>query len=84
LKELRALWLRWPARSKRDATGRGDASTLDGRALENDRDVLASRLRAIIGVMIAHDLYHAGEINHLRALRQGNDQWEHDNAQWEP
>ena len=29
--------------------------------------------RFIISVMIEHDLYHAGEINHLRALRQGND-----------
>jgi uncharacterized damage-inducible protein DinB len=26
--------------------------------------------------MIQHDLYHAGEINHLRALHQGADQWE--------
>jgi uncharacterized damage-inducible protein DinB len=31
--------------------------------------------RWIISVMIEHDLYHAGEINHLRALRQGNDRW---------
>ena len=27
----------------------------------------------IISVMIQHDLYHAGEINHIRALRHGND-----------
>jgi uncharacterized damage-inducible protein DinB len=27
----------------------------------------------IISVMIQHDLYHAGEVNHIRALRQGND-----------
>jgi uncharacterized damage-inducible protein DinB len=26
-----------------------------------------------IVVMIEHDLYHAGEINHIRALHQGND-----------
>jgi len=26
--------------------------------------------------LIQHDLYHAGEINHLRSLRQGADQWE--------
>jgi uncharacterized damage-inducible protein DinB len=32
-------------------------------------------LRWIIAVMIEHDLYHAGEINHIRALRQGNDRW---------
>jgi hypothetical protein len=25
--------------------------------------------------MIEHDLYHAGEINHLRALRHGADRW---------
>jgi hypothetical protein len=25
--------------------------------------------------MIAHDFYHAGEINHLRALLQGSDRW---------
>jgi hypothetical protein len=31
--------------------------------------------RWIIGVMIEHDLYHAGEINHIRALRQGTDRW---------
>ena len=29
--------------------------------------------RWLISVMIQHDLYHAGEINHIRALRQGND-----------
>jgi hypothetical protein len=26
-------------------------------------------------IMIAHDLYHAGEINHLRALLNGTDRW---------
>jgi hypothetical protein len=31
--------------------------------------------RWIIGVMIEHDLYRAGEINHLRALMQSNDRW---------
>lgn len=31
--------------------------------------------RWLIAVMIEHDLYHGGEINHLRALRQGNDRW---------
>lgn len=30
----------------------------------------------IVVTIIQHDLYHAGEINHLRALRQGNDAWE--------
>lgn len=31
--------------------------------------------RWLIAVMIEHDLYHAGEINHIRALRQDNDRW---------
>lgn len=31
--------------------------------------------RAIIRIMIGHDFYHAGEINHIRALLQGNDRW---------
>lgn len=30
----------------------------------------------IVVTMIQHDLYHAGEINHLRSLHQGTDQWE--------
>ena len=47
---------------------------------ELDRDRLANwgeRLptRVIIRIMIAHDLYHAGEINHIRALMQGTDRW---------
>ena len=31
-----------------------------------------------IGTVVRHDCFHAGEINHLRALRQGNDRW------WQP
>jgi len=31
--------------------------------------------RWLIATIIEHDLYHAGEINHIRALRQGNDRW---------
>ncbi|MFL5732831.1 MAG: DinB family protein [Chloroflexia bacterium] len=31
--------------------------------------------RWIIATMIEHDLYHAGEINHLRSLRQQSDRW---------
>jgi uncharacterized damage-inducible protein DinB len=35
--------------------------------------------RWLVSAMIEHDLYHAGEINHIRALKQGNDAWP-----WEP
>ncbi len=57
------------------------------RALEDDADLKGLRkanwgqsyeTRWLISVMIEHDLYHAGEINHIRALKQGNDQWAHD------
>ena len=31
--------------------------------------------RWIIAAMITHDAYHAGEINHLRSLLDGDDRW---------
>ena len=30
----------------------------------------------IMAMLIRHDIFHAGEINHLRALHQRNDGWE--------
>ena len=57
------------------------------RALEDDGELDRERLtnwserlptRDIIRIMIAHDFYHAGEINHLRALLQGTDRWPYD------
>jgi len=53
-------------------------------ALDDDRELLQPRrtnwgemkdTRWIIKSMIEHDLYHAGEINRMRALRQENDRW---------
>jgi uncharacterized damage-inducible protein DinB len=52
------------------------------RALSNDSELNQDRLtnwgerlptRVIIRIMIRHDFYHAGEINHIRALLQGTD-----------
>lgn len=34
--------------------------------------------RRLVELMIQHPLYHIGEINHLRALLQGNDDWDHE------
>ncbi len=57
------------------------------RALQDDGELERERLinwgewlktRTIIRTMIGHDYYHAGEINHLRALLQGNDRWEYE------
>jgi hypothetical protein len=51
-------------------------------ALEDDGQLLLPRpsywgeereIRWQINTMIQHDLYHAGEINHIRALHQEND-----------
>ena len=37
--------------------------------------------RWIVSIMIQHDCYHAGEINHLRSLRQQTDRWAHDTSE---
>lgn len=50
-----------------------DDSELDRLRLTNWGDHLPTR--SIIRIMIAHDFYHAGEINHIRALLQGTDRW---------
>ena len=51
----------------------GDDSELDRQRLTNWGEYLATR--TIIRIMIAHDFYHAGEINHIRAVLQGTDRW---------
>jgi len=33
--------------------------------------------RRLVELMIQHPLYHIGEVNHIRALLQGNDDWDH-------
>jgi len=57
------------------------------RALPSDAELEKERLtnwgewlptRVIIRILIAHDIYHAGEINHLRALLNGTDRWEYE------
>jgi hypothetical protein len=53
--------------------GLGDDSELDRLRLTNWGEQLPTR--TIIRIMIAHDFYHAGEINHIRALLQGTDRW---------
>jgi uncharacterized damage-inducible protein DinB len=50
-----------------------DDSELDRERLTNWGEHLSTRV--IIRIMIAHDIYHAGEINHLRALLQSTDRW---------
>lgn len=66
-------WVREGHRRLRDSVARLD----DAELLKPRKTNWGERkeTRWIISVMIEHDLYHAGEINHLRALRQGNDRW---------
>lgn len=54
----------------------GDDSELDRDRLTDWGERLPTR--TIIRIMISHDLYHAGEINHFRALLQGTDRWEYE------
>ena len=53
-------------------------------ALADDAELDAPRLanwgeqrptRWLIAAMITHDAYHAGEINHIRSLLDGDDRW---------
>ena len=53
-------------------------------ALEDDSELLVERrahwgslreTRLLLSTLLVHDLYHAGEINHLRSLLQGTDRW---------
>ena len=53
-----------------------DDSELDRDRLTNWGERLPTR--DIIRIMIAHDFYHAGEINHLRAQLQSTDRWPYD------
>lgn len=59
---------------------RGSIAALDDTELSKPRMTHPGELketRWIIAVMIHHDVYHAGEINHLRALCRRDD-WEYD------
>ena len=66
-------WLREGHRRLRDSVTSLRDSDLQELRKTNWGDM--AQTRWIIKVMIEHDVYHAGEVNHLRALRQGNDAW---------
>ncbi|HTG42662.1 MAG TPA: DUF664 domain-containing protein, partial [Methylomirabilota bacterium] len=50
-----------------------DDSELDVLRLTNWGEQRPTRW--IIATMITHDAYHAGEINHIRSLLDGDDRW---------
>jgi uncharacterized damage-inducible protein DinB len=53
-----------------------DDSELERERLTNWGERM--RTRTILLILISHDYYHAGEINHLRSLLQGTDKWEYE------
>lgn len=53
-----------------------DDAELDRERLTNWGERLPTQ--TIISIMIGHDYYHAGEINHLRSLLQRTDKWEYE------
>ena len=62
---------------------RASVAALDDADLARARPTNWGELREtrwIIGVLVAHDCYHAGEINHLRSLHQADDGWEYERA----
>jgi hypothetical protein len=66
-------WLReGQGRLRESAAGLDDAELLQPRMTNWGEP---KETRWIISTMIQHDLYHAGEINHLRSLRRQNDKW---------
>ncbi len=64
-------WLReGHARLRQSIAALDDAELLRPRPHHSGK---LKETRRIIWTMIRHDLYHAGEINHIRALHQQND-----------
>src|SRR5688572_14263630 len=56
------------------------ASALEDAGLEAPRPTHWGEpmpTRRILRTLIAHPYYHAGEINHLRSVLQGNDRWDY-------
>jgi hypothetical protein len=72
-------WLREGHRRLRDSIV---ALPGDGELLRERRTNWGdmAETRWLIKTTIEHDLYHAGEINHMRALRQENDRWAYGDA----
>jgi hypothetical protein len=66
-------WLGERHRRLREHVGALDDSELLVRRRPPEGD--SRETRWIIANMIRHDCYHAGEINHLRAMMQSDDRW---------
>ncbi len=68
-----AAWLREAHEGLRAAVAGLEDAELDGERPVPWGGTLP--LVELLQLLVRHDLYHAGEINHLRALAQDNDAW---------
>jgi DinB superfamily len=66
-------WLQRVHESLRESIATLESDDL-GRSRQTNWGEL-KETRWIIGIMIQHDLYHSGEINHIRALHHEQDRW---------
>jgi len=65
-------------RLRRSIVALGDDAELMRPRKTNWGDMTETRW--IIAKVIQHDHYHAGEINHIRSLRSGDDRWAHEKS----
>ena len=66
-------WLREAQRRFVEHVERITDEDLDAPRMTNWGELRPTRW--IVAAMIGHDLYHAGEINHVRSLLSGEDRW---------
>jgi hypothetical protein len=69
-------WLMQGHKRLRDSIAGLSDADLDVPRMTNWGDLKETRW--IIAIMIEHDIYHAGEINHLRSIHDGDDRWAYD------
>ena len=73
--ESAKAWIRLAHKRLRDTIAQLSDADLDTPRKAPWGDVYETR--RLIELQIQHTLYHVGEINHIRALLQGNDDWDH-------
>lgn len=79
-KERAIEWLREVhGRLRRSIASLGEDAELSRPRRTNWGELQETRW--IVSVLIEHDHYHAGEINHIRSLHSGDDRWAHEREQ---
>lgn len=71
--------LRWLA-ATHERVAASVARLADDDELDRERPTNWGEMRStrwLLAMLITHDAYHAGEINHLRSMLGGDDRWHH-------